>query len=177
MPIPLTGTQHAIRAGDYTATVTELGAGLRELSRHGRALLAGYEVGQLPPSGAGQLLAPWPNRVDGGRYSVDSRHFQLDLSEPAAGNAIHGLTRWANWTVDEHREDHVRLRHVLLGRPGYPFCLNIEAEYRLDAEDGLRLEVTARNDGSTCAPWGTGSHPYLTAGTEVVDECELTLPA
>jgi Aldose 1-epimerase/Major Facilitator Superfamily len=27
------------------------------------------------------------------------------------------------------------------------------------------------------APYGTGSHPYLTAGTPVVDECELTVPA
>jgi aldose 1-epimerase len=177
MPIPLTGTQHEISAGEYTATVTELGAGLRELRHRGRALLAGYEVGQLPPAGAGQLLAPWPNRVDGGRYCVDGRHFQLDLSEPAAANAIHGLTRWANWTPDEQDEDRVWLHHNLLGRPGYPFCLRLEAEYRLDPEAGLRFELTARNDGSERAPYGTGSHPYLTAGTARVDECELTLPA
>jgi aldose 1-epimerase len=176
-PLPLTGTQHEISAGDYAATVTELGAGLRELRHRGRALLAGYEVGQLPPAGAGQLLAPWPNRVDGGRYSVDGRHFQLDLSEPAAGNAIHGLTRWANWTPGEQDEDRVWLHHTLLGRPGYPFCVHLEAEYRLDAEAGLRFELTARNDGGERAPYGTGSHPYLTAGTPFVDECELTLPA
>jgi aldose 1-epimerase len=29
--VPLTGIQHEIQAGDYRATVTELGAGLREL--------------------------------------------------------------------------------------------------------------------------------------------------
>jgi aldose 1-epimerase len=177
MPIPLTGTQYEISAGGYTATVTELGAGLRELRHHGKPLLTGYEADQLPPAAAGQLLAPWPNRVDGGRYSFDGAQFQLDLSEPAAGNAIHGLTRWANWTLAARDENRVLLRHVLHGRPGYPFCLDLEAEYRLDADTGLRVQVTARNAGSGPAPYGTGSHPYLTTGTPVIDECELMLPA
>ncbi len=35
MTIPLTGTQYEIEAGDYRATVTELGAGLRELEHAG----------------------------------------------------------------------------------------------------------------------------------------------
>jgi aldose 1-epimerase len=65
----------------------------------------------------------------------------------------------------------------LLGHAGYPFCLEIDAEYRVDAKTGLRVQVTARNQGSRRAPYGTGSHPYLTVGTPAVDECELTLPA
>ena len=177
MPIPLTGEQYEISAGDYTAVVTQLGAGLRELRHRGRPLLAGYQATELPPAGAGQLLLPWPNRVDGGRYTFEGSQLQLDLSEPAAGNAIHGLTRWLTWTAAEHTADRVLLRYVLLGRTGYPFCLVLEAEYRVDAADGLRLQVTARNEGSTRAPYGTGSHPYLIAGTEYIDECELTLPA
>lgn len=176
-PFPLTGAQHEISAGEYSAVVTELGAGLRQLRYGGRPLLNGYETDQLPPAGAGQLLLPWPNRVDGGRYSVDGRQFQLDLSEPKAQNAIHGLTRWANWAPGERGAGHVLLRHTLLGRPGYPFRLHLEAEYRLDPAEGLRVQVTARNEGSSHAPYGTGSHPYLTAGTALVDECELTLPA
>jgi aldose 1-epimerase len=177
MPIPLTGTQHEISAGDYTAIVTELGANLRELRHRGEPLLISYEADELPPAAAGELLAPWPNRVDGGSYAFDGKQLQLDLSEPAAGNAIHGLTRWANWEQAEHESDRVLLRQLLHGRPGYPFCLLIEAEYRLDAETGLRVQVTARNEGSARAPYGTGSHPYLTVGAELIDECELTVPA
>jgi aldose 1-epimerase len=30
--------------------------------------------------------------------------------------------------------------------------------------------------GAHAAPYGTGSHPYLTAGAATVDECDLTLP-
>jgi aldose 1-epimerase len=177
MPIPLTGAQYEIVAGDYAAVVTGLGAGLRLLHHGGAPLLAGYEPDQLPPAGAGQLLAPWPNRVDRGRYPFDGAELQLDLSEPAAGNAIHGLTRWAAWVPVTFEPDGVLLRQLLLGHAGYPFCLEIDAEYRVDAKTGLRVQVTARNQGSRRAPYGTGSHPYLTAGTPAVDECELTLPA
>jgi len=177
MPIPLTGAQYEISAGDYTAVVTGLGAGLRALRHRGKPLLAGYEPDEMPPAAAGQLLAPWPNRVDRGRYSFGGAQLQLDLSEPAAGNAIHGLTRWATWVVVTFEPNSVLLRQLLLGHAGYPFCLEIDAEYRVDPKAGLRVQVTARNQGSRRAPYGTGSHPYLTAGTPLVDECELTLPA
>jgi aldose 1-epimerase len=177
MPIPLTGTQYEIAAGDYFAVVTELGAGLRQLHHRGEPLLAGYQAGELPPAGSGALLIPWPNRVDRGQYSFDGREFQLDISEPPGGNAIHGLTRWANWRQAQAESDRVLLQLVLLGRPGYPFCLLLTADYRLDPATGLHVKVTARNEGTTRAPYGTGSHPYLTAGTPHIDECELTIPA
>jgi aldose 1-epimerase len=140
-------------------------------------VIAEYEPDQLPPGGAGQLLAPWPNRIDAGRYSLGGASYQLDLSEPARGNAIHGLARWAGWQEAGHTADAVRLAHVLYGRPGYPFCLDLSAEYRLSADDGLEVSITASNAGSRPAPYGTGQHPYLTAGTPLVDDCELLLPA
>jgi aldose 1-epimerase len=93
--LPLTGAQYDIAAGDYQATITELGAGLRALSLNDRPLIRTYAADELPPAGAGQLLAPWPNRVDHGRYSINGSAYQLDISEPARDNAIHGLTRWA----------------------------------------------------------------------------------
>ena len=175
--IPLTGTQFQISAGDYSATVTELGAGLREFRYRDRPVIGEYGPDELPPGASGQLLAPWPNRIDGGRYAFEGASYQLDLSEPARGNAIHGLTRWAGWQPAGQTADAVQLRHVLYGRPGYPFCLELTAEYRVSPADGLRVSVTAGNAGSRPAPYGTGSHPYLTAGTALVDECELELPA
>src|ERR1700760_3085589 len=102
MTIPLTGTQYEIEAGGYQATVTELGAGLRSLKFGDTALVVGYDADELPPHSAGQLLTPWPNRVDGGHYTFDGEEHQLALSEPARGNAIHGLTRWAPWTRTAH---------------------------------------------------------------------------
>src|ERR1700722_18606581 len=177
MTIPLTGTQYEIEAGDYKATVTELGAGLRGLRYGDTQLVTGYDADQLPPHGAGQLLTPWPNRVEGGKYSFAGEKNQLALSEPALGNAIHGLTRWASWTRAAHEPDEVTLRSLPHGQQGYPFGVQVDATYRLDPESGLHVTLTATNKGSRPAPWGTGAHPYLTAGTPTIDECELTLPA
>ena len=174
--VPLTGAQYEIAADGYQAVATELGAGLRELRYGGRPVIAGYQPDELPPGAAGQLLVPWPNRVDRGRYTVAGTEYQLDLSEPKAGNAIHGLGRWAPWPVVRHDHHAVTLRQGLLGRTGYPFCLDLEVEYRLSGT-GLRVSVTARNVGAHAAPYGTGSHPYLTTGAPAVGECELTLPA
>ena len=169
--------QYEIEAGDYRATVTELGAGLRELAFRGQPLTVGYEADELPPAGAGQLLAPWPNRVDGGRYVFGGTDYQLALTEPSQGNAIHGLTRWTAWTPVRQDTSAVRLRSAPHGQQGYPFGLEIEAEYALDPATGLRVTVAARNRGSHAAPYGTGSHPYLTVRTASIDGCELTLPA
>jgi aldose 1-epimerase len=187
-PRPLTGAQHHIRAGDYQASVTELGAGLRELTYRGRRLITGYRPDELPPAGAGQLLLPWPNRIDGGKYEFGGASYQLDLSEPARGNAIHGLTRWVNWepvarlargeAADaDGAVSKITLSHVLYGRPGYPFCLELSVSYRLEPASGLRVTVSACNAGSRPAPYGTGSHPYLTAGGPAIDDCELQIPA
>jgi aldose 1-epimerase len=175
--VPLTGTQYELAAGDYRATVTELGAGLRRLSYRGRPAITEYAADEAPPAGSGELLAPWPNRVDRGRYSFAGATHQLDLTEPAAGNAIHGLTRWANWTPAAQEDGRADLRYVLHAHPGYPFCLELTASYRLSADEGLEVRVTARNAGSRPAPYGTGSHPYLTAGPPLIDGCELQLPA
>jgi aldose 1-epimerase len=178
--VPLTGQQYEIEAGDYRATVTELGAGLRELVFRGRPAIVGYDADELPPAGAGQLLAPWPNRIDRGRYVFGGTEHYLDLSEPARGNAIHGLTRWTSWTEVRHDADAVLLRSAPHGYHGYPFSVEIDAEYRLDPGTGLQVAITARNRGTRAAPYGTGSHPYLAVGyleAGSVDECELTLPA
>jgi aldose 1-epimerase len=177
MTIPLTGIQYEIEAGDYRATVTELGAGLRELQHAGTPLVTTFDADQLPAHGAGQLLTPWPNRVDGGSYTFDGATYQLALSEPARGNAIHGLTRWMPWARVSHDRSEVTLRSVPHGQQGYPFAVQVDVTYRVDADSGLHVSVSAVNKGSRPAPWGAGQHPYLTMATPTVDDCVLTLPA
>jgi aldose 1-epimerase len=177
MTIPLTGTQHEIEAGDYRATITELGAGLRGLTFGSTALTTSFDADELPPHGAGQLLTPWPNRINGGRYSFEGTDYQLALSEPARGNAIHGLTRFAPWTRTAHEPGEVTLRCAPHGDQGYPFAVQVDVTYRLDAATGLHVTITATNKGSRPAPWGAGTHPYLTAGGAPIDDCTLELPA
>ncbi|MFG2086186.1 MULTISPECIES: aldose 1-epimerase family protein [unclassified Spirillospora] len=172
----ITGEQYALSAGPYQAVITESGASLRELTHEGRPLVLSHGADEPAPAAFGHLLIPWPNRVDHGRYDYGGVSHQLDISEPARDCAIHGLARWAPWRAAEHEPHRVRLTHRLLATAGYPFRLDLEAEYSLDAADGLRVRVTARNPGTVTAPYGHGSHPYLTVG-EPIDGCEVTLRA
>jgi aldose 1-epimerase len=49
-------------------------------------------------------------------------------------------------------------------------------EYRL-GDDGLTVAASSTNVSDAPAPFGIGFHPYLTAGTPVVDDSLLTIPA
>ena len=176
-PVLVTAEQYELTAGDYRAVVTGLGAGLREFSYAGQPVLYGYPPDELPPGAAGQLLAPWPNRVDHGRYEFGGASYQLDLSEPKNSNAIHGLTRWAAWEPVRQEAGRVLLTHRPHGYSGYPFSVEVNAEYRLTAAGGLQVTVSATNRGRGPAPYGTGQHPYFTAGPAPLAEWELELPA
>lgn len=170
------GEQHELRHGQYRATVVEVGGGIRTLELDGEPLLQGYAAGAVCDGARGQLLLPWPNRVEDGTYHFGGEERRLALTEPATNCAIHGLTRWANWTLKDRGADQVTLSHRLHPRPGWPGTLELEVTYTL-ADDGLTVAVTAVNAGSDPAPYGAGAHPYLVAGSPPVDGWELTLPA
>lgn len=169
------GRQVALEHGDQRVVVVEVGGGLRSYSAGGRDLLDGYRDDERCPSGRGQLLLPWPNRIEDGTYEWDGRRHQLPLTEVESRNAIHGLTRWAAWTVSAAESGRAVLEHVLHPQPGYPFSLALEVEYRL-SDAGLQVRTTATNVGADACPYGAGAHPYLTVGTPTVDDVVLRAP-
>ena len=99
MLIAPSGEQITIAAGDQQAVIVEVGGGLRSYSAGGRQLIDGYNADEMSSSGRGQVLIPWPNRLQDGSYEFDKRHHQLPLNEPERRNAIHGLVRWVAWTT------------------------------------------------------------------------------
>jgi aldose 1-epimerase len=174
--LPPSGEQFEIAAGDQLAVVVEVGGGLRSYSANGRAVLDGYGDDEMCTSGRGQVLAPWPNRLEDGSYEFAGTRHQLPLTEPEHGNAIHGLVRWAPWTAAEREPYRVVMTHLLHPRPGYPFRLELRIEYAL-SDEGLRVATSATNVGAQRCPYGVGAHPYLTVGTESVDSLMLQVPA
>jgi aldose 1-epimerase len=170
------GEQFEIAGAGYRAVVTESGAALRVLEYADRPLVDGFGEHELSSNGRGQLLAPWPNRIEDGRYDFGGRSHQLGLSEPSRDNASHGLVRWAAWTVEEHAESSVSLTYRLMAQTGYPWTLDLHVLYDLSA-DGLTVTQTATNLSGSPAPYACGAHPYLCAGEGPADTWELTLPA
>jgi aldose 1-epimerase len=170
------GRQFEIALGDQRVVVVEVGGGLRSYAVGGADVLDGYEVGGACTSGRGQVLIPWPNRIEDGRYDFDGTSHSLPLDEVPNRNAIHGLVRWAAWTAVEQEPHRVVMAHVVHPQPGYPFSLSLMIEYSL-SDAGLTVRTTATNAGDRDCPYGCGAHPYLTAGTDAVDTLELRVPA
>ena len=95
-----------------------MGGGLRSFSAGGRDVLDGYGDDEQSSSGRGQVLVPWPNRLQDGSYAFDGRSHQLPLTEPEHRNAIHGLVRWASWRIGERDAHRVVMEHVIHPQPG-----------------------------------------------------------
>jgi aldose 1-epimerase len=171
------GLQVEIATGDQRAWLTEVGAGLRRYVVAGRDVLDGYGEDEMSSSGRGQLLLPWPNRIADGRYSFGGRDLQLPLTEPSSHTAIHGLVRWVAWGLREQEDDRALFELHLHPQPGYPFALDLEAEYALGA-DGLTVRLAGTNAGDAPCPFGAGAHPYLRpAAGPTVDTAVLRSPA
>ena len=147
------GEQIEIAFGDQRAVVVEVGGGLRAYSAAGRELLDGYPADGQIVSGRGQVLIPWPNRLQDGAYEFDGRRHQLPLTEVEHQNAIHGLVRWAGWRVGEREQSRVVMEHVIHPQPGYPFSLEVSIEYAL-SDQGLSVATTATNIGPDPCPYG-----------------------
>src|SRR5262249_6766995 len=131
----------------------------------------------MASSGRGQVLVPWPNRIDAGRYAWQGKPQQLALDDVDGGTAIHGLVRFDGWTILETSASRVDVGHRLWPSPGYPFSLELLISYEVVA-DGLFVTTTARNLGGERAPFGAGQHPYLLPpGGVTVDACTLHVPS
>ncbi len=169
------GGRFEIAYRDQRAVVAEVGGGLRAYSAGGRDVLDGYGLDEICSAGRGQVLVPWPNRLQDGCYEFAGKWHQLPLTEPEQQNAIHGLVREAAWAVREREPGRVVMEHLLGPQPGYPFTLALNIEYAL-SERGLHVSTTAMNVGVDSCPFGSGAHPYLTVGTSIVDDAILCVP-
>ena len=120
----------------------EVGGGLRAYSAGGRELLDGYGADEMCTSGRGQVLLPWPNRIEDGAYEFDGRLHQLALNEPERRNAIHGLVRWSPWSVSEREPDRVVLEHLIRPAARLPVLAR-----RRDRVRALGRRADDRDDG------------------------------
>jgi aldose 1-epimerase len=170
------GRQVEIVHGDQRAVVVEVGGGLREFLVGDWPVLDGYDVSAQCTWGRGQLLLPWPNRIPDGQYELDGERQQLPLTEPDLHNAIHGLTRWSAWRLDQPARNRAEASHVVHPQPGYPCTLRCEALYLLD-RDGLTVTMSVTNLSDRPAPVGMGAHPYFLVGDAGVDAASLGVPA
>jgi aldose 1-epimerase len=172
----MSGTEHSITLGPYTAIITARAGALRELRYHGRHLVVTFAPDGGIPDYRGVICAPWPNRLADGAYRYAGKSYQAEINEPERSTALHGLLTGVDWKLVEKSADAITLGSSIEASAAYPSSLDVAITYRLMA-DGLTATVQARNSGSETAPYGVCPHPYLVAGSSPLDEWTLELPA
>lgn len=155
-----TGRQYEIRHGRYAVAVTEVGATLRSIRIDGREVLQTFQPDGVPLHSQGKQLLPWPNRIADGAYTFAGTRQQLPVNEIDRNTALHGLNDGRAFELVSHTADSVTQRHTFYPERGWPGTLTATITHSV-SDDGLRVEVSAVNDGTAPLPYGYGVHPYF----------------
>lgn len=175
-PSDPTGRRFTIRSHDAVVEIAEVGAALRAFAVDGVDLVPRYADDRPTPAASGVVLVPWPNRVRDGRWTQRGETYRLAISEPAHGNASHGLLRFAPYRAESEQADAVTLAADVFPQTGYPFHLATTVTYALSGAS-LTVAHTVRNVGSADAPVALGTHPYLCIGDVPTSELTVRLDA
>ncbi|WP_042394418.1 aldose 1-epimerase [Streptacidiphilus carbonis] len=129
------------------------------------------------------LLAPFPNRIAGGRYRFEGRDHDLQPGQEHPREPVyHGFARTEPFDLDhvEPTAHGARLTFRSTGirpgrHPGYPFPLDLRVVYLIGA-DAIGIEIRATNTGEVPAPYAAGWHPYFRLAA-TIDTLTLQVPA
>ena len=170
-----TGSQVTITHGVQTATITEVGANLREYMVAGIAIVEGFAEDVLPDYCRNQLCYPWINRV-GGPWEFSHRRATPNVDDVPHATANHGLARWRPFEIAEVSPSSCTLSLVLHPLPDYPFLTKLTITYAL-GDDGLSIHSKVENLDDVVIPFSYGFHPYFGVTTKNLDGATLYIPA
>ncbi|TQL52704.1 aldose 1-epimerase family protein [Subtercola boreus] len=179
-PVLPTGAQYEIIGttsfGRAVVTVTEVAASLRSFTVDDVDIVQRYPLDAPPSRGAGIIMSPWPNRVDGGIWTYEGDEQQLDITDTEFGNASHGLLKNTPYRLLAHSASSITLGATIFAHPGYPFVVDTTVTYTL-GRDGLHVTHTFENRGALRAPVAVGSHAYFRIGEVPTSELVLSCSA
>jgi aldose 1-epimerase len=153
-----------LEGGGWTASLLpEAGAAMACLRFRGRDVLAPLPLGATPNTafGGAFVMAPWANRLDGGRLPLAGIEYHLPVNHREDGTAIHGLARDRPWRVREASRSRAELTQDLDGADlGLPWQYEARLDVCLD-EAGAALSLRLCNRAELPFPFGVGWHPFF----------------
>jgi aldose 1-epimerase len=120
----------------------------------------------------GARLLPFPNRIAGGSYEFDGKHYQLPINFNKEGHAAHGFISSIDFNLIGETKGNDFARTNFEGDyqgeiVGYPFPFKIVLTYELRKRNLLEIKVKVTNTGRSRMPFGDGWHPYFKTGSKV----------
>ena len=146
--------------GELQATIAQVGASLREFKIGDIELVVPYAEDEPAPLCAGIVMAPWPNRIDGGKWQFEGKTLEVDITIHDQQNANHGFMGRYPYALVSQTQSSVTLAGTIYPREGYPFLVDTTVTYSLD-ENGLTVSHTAVNKSEKAAPFAVGGHAYF----------------
>lgn len=146
--------------GELQATIAQVGASLREFRIGDIELVVPYAEDESAPLCAGIVMAPWPNRIDGGKWQYEGKTLEVDITIHSQQNANHGFMGRYPYALVSQTESSVTLAGTIYPREGYPFLVETTVTYALN-ENGLTVSHTAVNKSAKAAPFAVGGHAYF----------------
>jgi aldose 1-epimerase len=139
-----------------------------------------YMLKEGKPRFFGQILFPFPNRINNGMYVYKGKLYQLEINEAPRNHALHGLLHDKSFQLvrKEETDDFVQIEieHELdASNAGYPFKAKITVIYTLE-KGGLTIETNIKNIDNQVIPFGLGWHPFFKIG-DSVNDLEIQIPA
>lgn len=159
----------------YKADVCLRGGGLQGLWLNGHPVTTSYEKFDQRIGAEGDILAPFPGRINKGRYTFDGQGYELAINERSGEHAIHGFVRTLTWNVIARSDSTVTVGVETEPVAGYPFRIRLHVQYAL-SETGLTVTADAENLSDVTVPFAIGYHSYFVTGDAMVDSCTLKVP-
>ena len=152
------------------AGIGPVGGQIQHLSLNGKVLIPHFSGANQLAKVFGYTMAPWPNRLAGGKYTFRESDIQA-LNLDADGNANHGLLLDQEFEIESQHEDKLALSYSFGLDSQYPFAVDLQLEFELH-EDSLLVRAIATNHSGQAAPFGIGFHPFFLLG----DRFEVSAP-
>lgn len=173
---PSTGTGFSIVPG--------AGANVLDIQFGNQSILDGHTTPEDLDAGKwgkSTVLFPFPNRLDGGKYTWLGNSYEFPINNAATANAIHGFVREAAFEPEfvflGQDLASIRCYFDYKGeRAYYPFSFSLEIEFTIHDSGKFELQVEVINLHSTAIPIGFGWHPYFRLAN-TANLHQLKLPA
>jgi aldose 1-epimerase len=105
-------------------------------------------------------LVPYSNRIGMGLMNWQGHTYTLRNGFNNEPHALHGVGFMRPWSVVERSTNGVLLRLTHEPDEFWPFAFEAEQRFEL-LDDGLQLNISARNTDKRSQPMGLGWHPYF----------------